>query len=149
MNIETQAFGTIEVDESQIVTLTEPMPGFADLRRFALLDPDPEHPLKWFQSVDRPETCFLIADPACFFPDYAVRWKGSEIADLKIGDGTPTAVAVVLTVPEDPARTTANLLAPLVFNTEKKLARQVVLEGSGHPVRAPLFQEEKLVSNSG
>ena len=141
MQIETHAFGTIDIDEDQIITLTEPMAGFADHIRFAVLDPDPDVPFKWFQSVDAIEVCFLITDPAQFFPDYRVELSKRQLQDLKIAEETETAVAVVLRVPEDMTDATANLLAPFIFNTAQKLARQVILEGSGHPVRAPLLPQ--------
>ena len=142
MQIETRAFGTIEIDEDQIITLTEPMAGFPGHSRFAVLDPDPDVPFKWFQSVDSAEVCFLITDPAPFFPDYRVELSKRQLQDLDIDEDTDTAVAVVLRVPEEMTEATANLLAPFIFNTRAKLARQVILEGSGHPVRAPLLHQE-------
>ena len=142
MQIETRAFGTIEIDEDQIITLTEPMAGFPGHSRFAVLDPDPDVPFKWFQSVDSAEVCFLITDPAPFFPDYRVELSKRQLQDLSITEESDTAVAVVLRVPEEMTEATANLLAPFIFNTRAKLARQVILEGSGHPVRAPLLHQQ-------
>lgn len=147
MHIETRAFGPVEIKADQVISLTEPMPGFTGFTRFAVLNPDPDSPFSYLQSVDRAELCFLLADPQQFFPDYQVELKQAAVQDLAIAAGTQTAVAVIVTVPEDPAKATANLLAPVVFNVQEKVARQVILEGSGYPVRQPLFQEEKKVSN--
>jgi flagellar assembly factor FliW len=143
VQIDTHAFGTIEIDESQVIRLTEAMAGFPDHTRFAVLDPDPEVPFKWFQSVDSADVCFLISDPAPFFPEYRVELSKGQLQDLQITEQTDTAVAVVLRVPEEMTGATANLLAPFVFNTQAKLARQIILEGSGHPVRAPLLAAQK------
>ena len=143
MRIETRAFGPIEIDEQQILNLTEPMPGFPGHRRFAILDPDPESPFKWLQSVEREELCFLIADPRQFFPEYTVEVQSAALRDLEIAEGTAAAVAVVLNVPEDPTQATANLLAPIVINATRKLARQVILEGADFGVRTRLFPEER------
>jgi len=143
VQIDTRAFGIIDIDEDQVVRLTEPMAGFPGHTRFAVLDPDPGVPFKWFQSVDAAEVCFLIADPVLFFPEYKVELSQSQLQDLRITEKTDTAVAVVLRVPEELAEATANLLAPFIFNTQAKLARQVILEGSGHPVRAPLLARAK------
>ncbi len=145
MQIQTRAFGPIEIDEEQVLTLTEPMVGFPGHARFAVLDPDPETPFKWFQAVDRADLCFLIADPRYFFPEYRVELKAAALGDLAITEGTQAAVAVVLNVPGEPTQATANLLAPIVFNAGRKLARQVILEGTEYGVRTPLFPEEKRV----
>lgn len=143
MEIQTRTFGPVEIEESQLVTFTDPLPGFPKRTRFAVLNPDPETPFSFLQSVEEADVCLLIADPRHFFPDYRVELRAGALADLEIEDGSQTAVAVVLNVPADPADATANLLAPIVFNADRKLARQVILEGSGYPVREPLFCEEK------
>jgi len=141
VEIQTRQFGPIEIDEGRVVHLTEPMPGFMGLRRFAVLDPDAESPLKWLQSVERADVCFLVVDPRAFFPDYEVQVPPARLADLCLEDPSEAAVAVVLTVGEDLSKTTANLLAPILFNPHRGLARQVILDGSDYPVRAPLFDE--------
>jgi flagellar assembly factor FliW len=46
---------------------------------------------------------------------------------------------VILVVPEDPSRITANLRAPLVIHTVTRTGVQLVLEGDQYPVRAPLL----------
>lgn len=145
MQIETLAYGTIQIDETQVVTMIEPVVGFPGLSRYVILHPDPEWPFQWLQSVERKDVCFLIADPRQFFPDYRPEFKARDLTDLQLSTGGDAAVGVILTVPGDPARATANLLAPVVFNPAKKLARQVILEGSNYPVRAPLLSESEKV----
>jgi flagellar assembly factor FliW len=48
-------------------------------------------------------------------------------------------VLVILNVPADPSRTTANLRGPLVLNTERRLARQLVLQDDFWPLRYAVF----------
>lgn len=149
MEIQTRVFGAIEIDGDRVVRLTEPMAGFPGLRRFAVLNPDPDNAFQWLQSVERAEVCFLIADPRAFFPTYQLGVAPSRLADLELEDQAEAVVAVILTAGADLSRTTANLLAPLVFNAQKGLVRQVILEGSGHPVRAPLFEERLAACQGG
>lgn len=139
MQLETRAFGPIEIDEEKAVLLTDPMPGFPGLKRFAVLDPDPDNPFKWFQSLEDSEVCFLIADPATFFPDYFVAVKGGAMEDLELESENDAVVAVIVNLGADPSQMTANLRAPLVFNLRKSLCRQVILEDVNYKVRTPLF----------
>ncbi|MDW7711418.1 MAG: flagellar assembly protein FliW [Deferrisomatales bacterium] len=139
MQIQTRGLDEIEVDEGTVLTLTEPMPGFPGHHRFALLTPDPEIPFRWFRAVDRPDLCFLVADPRYFFPDYGSELASEALGDLELCEGAEAVVAVVVTPSEDSGRVTANLRAPLVFNPERGLARQVILEDAGHRVRTPLI----------
>jgi len=151
MRIKTNFLGveqTIEVAEEQIFAFEPGIGGFDGLRRYALIAEE-DSAVEWLQSVDREDVCFLVADPRPFFPDYQLKLRASDLGDLDIGDEDDTAVAVVLNIPLDASQATANLLAPIVFNTRRRLARQIILEGSRHPVRAPLFQEESRVCQAG
>jgi flagellar assembly factor FliW len=141
MKLQTRAFGEIEIDEAKTVRMTEPMPGFPMLKRFAVLDPDPENPFKWFQAVDDPDVCFLISDPKTFFPDYRVKIHVANLPDLEIEQETDTIVAVIVNLGGDPSHMTANLRAPLVFNLRKNLCRQIILDNVEYKVRMPLFPQ--------
>jgi len=141
MKLTTRAFGEIEIDEQKAIRMTEPMPGFAHLKRFAVLDPDPENPFKWFQSLEDSDVCFLVCDPKTFFPDYRVKLHAASLPDLEIDDEGDTVVAVIVNLGGDPSNMTANLRAPLLFNLKKNLCRQVILDNVDHKVRTPLFPQ--------
>lgn len=139
MQLETRAFGAIEIDEDMAISLTEPMPGFPTLKRFAVLDPDPDNPFKWFQSLDDADVCFLISDPKTFFPDYTVRVEISTLPDLMLQEDSDAVVAVIVNLGAEPSQMTANLKAPLIFNLRGNLCRQVILDDMNYKVRTPLF----------
>lgn len=149
MELETRAFGRIEIDESKALTLTESMPGFPDLKKFVVLDPDPENPFKWFQSIEEPDACFLISEPKLFFPDYEVKVHVSSLPDLEIEADTDTLVAVIINMGGEPSNMTANLRAPIVFNMKKNLCRQVILDDARYQVRTPLFQAKAEDADQG
>jgi flagellar assembly factor FliW len=138
MIIETRAFGTVEIDDAKMVKFVGPMLGFHEASDFALLDPNPEAPFKVLQLVDNPDVCFLVADPAVFFPRYKVSLTLDQVADLGLSDPAKAAVLVVVTVRDGGARLTANLLGPLVVNAETFRGKQVVLKGTSHKVDEPL-----------
>ena len=77
--------------------------------------------------------------------------KSLHVGEVPLPELAPdeVVVAVVLTAGQDLRKTTANLLAPLVFNPRKNLARQVILEGTGHPVRASIFEEPRRAAQAG
>lgn len=139
MQLNTRAFGVIEIDEEKAITLTEPMPGFSGLLKFAVLDPDPDNPFKWFQSLDDSDVCFLIADPQMFFPEYSIEVSVSALPDLDLTAAGDALVAVIINLGQEPTQMTANLRAPLIFNLRKNLCRQVILEDASYRVRTPLF----------
>ena len=123
------------------VELTFPLglPGFADLRRFALVHWGPEDsPYARLVSLDTPDVAFLVAPPEAFFDDYDVPLGDEDAELLKLDEASQALVLVLITVGERVEEATANLLGPLVLNTRERLGMQVVLNDRERSTRVPL-----------
>ncbi len=111
--------------------------GFSGLERFALVEVSEASPLFRLCSLDRPGLDFLVVPPPVFFADYAPEIDDASAARLALTDAEDALLLVILTVGEDVAAATANLMAPVVINARTRQAAQVVVEGT-YPLRAPL-----------
>ena len=116
------------------IDLAVPMPGFPAYRQFVLVRLNDEGLLYAFTSIEDPELRFLVAPPEPFFPDYAPEIEDEVFAALNTKDPDRLLVMVVITA--GVSETTANLLAPIIVDRDTRRAMQVVLNGSGMPVRA-------------
>ncbi len=116
------------------ITMAVPMPGFPAHREFVLVRLHDEGLLYAFTSVEDPELRFLVAPPEPFFPEYAPEIDDSVFAALNTKDADRLLLMVVITAGAN--ETTANLLAPIVLDRDSMRAQQIVLSGSGLPVRA-------------
>lgn len=125
------------VEEIPVIELVEPMPGFPDRTRYALVRLDEDGVLCSLKSVEDPELRFLVVPPTVFFPDYAPELDDSVVDALRIERAEDVLVLVVVNPGEKASSATANLLAPVVVNTVNRQATQVVLSDD-LPVRAPL-----------
>ena len=136
MRIQSPRFGEIDVEETQIIEFDGGLPGFPDCVQFVILDHDRETPLRWLQSLDRPEVAFLIAEPDQVVPGYrfdmpvgvlpAIGWnEGDEATDL--------GVFLILNV-ED-GELTANLGAPVIVHVRERRALQVIVDDPDIPIR--------------
>ena len=94
---------------------------------------------KKLTSMDQPELRFLVVPPAPFFTDYTVEVDDESLVALGLPDAEDLLILLVLTAGETAAETTANLMAPIVVAQSSRRAVQLVLGGSGLPVRAPLL----------
>jgi flagellar assembly factor FliW len=56
---------------------------------------------------------------------------------------------VVLTIPEDFRHTTANLLAPIIINSENLQAMQYIAMKSSYTTRHPIFKLENKAAAAG
>ena len=127
MKINTLRFGTIEIDKSEIIIVPEGIIGFPDIKRYVILDIGKDTPFKLFQAVDEPTVGFVIIDPILFNPDYKVKIRKEDLYSLSAENLNEIVTAVIVTIPEDLYKMTANLRGPLLINLKSRLAKQLVL----------------------
>ncbi len=146
MKINTSRFGEIEVNEADMLTLPEGLIGFPELVHFVLLDHEKNSPFKWLQSVNEPSMAFIIISPLSFRPDYMVEVTEDEVSNLKLSSVNEAVISVIVTIPLDAKKMSANLKAPLVFNLSNKLGQQVILKDSQYQTKHFIVEEMKRYS---
>ena len=132
-------FGDVEYNPEHLLTFPVGMVGFPDLHGFIVMPNRKEGPLFWIQSVDDPDTAFVLADPTNFFPNYAVQPDAAERRILEIDEGDECYAVAVVTVPPD-LNITLNLSAPILFAPKTNRAMQTILEDSPYGTKTPLPQ---------
>lgn len=143
MKINTVRFGSLEVNESDVITFADGLLGFEHLVRFFIVDPADDTLILWLQSIDSPEVAFPILEPKIFKADYKVRLSASELRLLSLEGTAGSSVLVysILTIPDDVTKMTANLKAPIVINAADQRGRQVVLQENDYTVRYAIYKE--------
>lgn len=122
-----------------VIDFVAPMPGFPDDHRFVLVQVHDSGLLYALTSLDSRGLRFLVAPPAPFFPTYAPEIDDDTLRMLGTQDPQDLLLLLVVSPGETAKEATANLLAPIVFDQETLRATQLVLTGSGMPVREPLL----------
>lgn len=133
--------------DDKIITMTEGLLGFSNLTRYVILEHTTDSPFHWLQAVDDPEVAFIIVDPMSFKPDYKVAVPPSDLSDLQLQKMEDAVVCAIVTVPENQNEMTANLQGPLVFNAEKRLAKQLVLYDGPYTTKHKILSEKALQQN--
>lgn len=135
MKINTLRFGIVDIDKSEIIIVPEGIIGFPDIKRYVILDMGKDTPFKLFQAVDEPTVGFVIIDPVLFKPDYTVKVRKEDLYSLSAENLNEIVTAVIVTIPEDLYKMTANLRGPLLINLKSRLARQLVLSDDTYNTR--------------
>lgn len=128
MHINTDFFGTVQVDESEIITFASEVPGFPEARRFILLPFGEGIPFWSFQSIDQTECAFVVTNPFWIDPEYVFELPESAKEQLGIQETAQVAVYTTVTLREPFQESTTNLRAPFVMETKRRQAKQIILD---------------------
>jgi len=69
-----------------------------------------------------------------------------EVATLKLTNADNAVISVIVTIPMDPKKMSANLKAPLVFNLNNKMGKQIILKDSQYQTKHFILEEMKRYS---
>lgn len=141
MKIQSSRFGEIEYPEEVLIRFPEGILGFPGDSRYLLLEHDHENsPFKWLQSASTPDLAFIVIDPLLIVAEYPLMIDCDTAGFIGTSDPANCACMSIVNVPAaDPIKMTANLKAPLLVNTEKRLGRQIILGSQAFSVSEPIF----------
>jgi flagellar assembly factor FliW len=144
MKYETARFGSVEIQDKDILLFPGALYGFDQEKEFVILPLDPkiESPMEWLQSLRSRELAFIVTDPFLFVPEYKMVLSDSEMDQLKLESMESVAVRVIVTIPKVHSEMTANLVAPLVINQKNRLAKQVVLTSAEYDTKYSLISSK-------
>lgn len=150
MVVNTTRFGPIEISQEDILNFAEGLLGFNDLEKFVLLDDPNDEIFAWLQSCDESSIAFPVLEPELFEENYNLKLSKTDLSALNAEESSSLRSFCIITIPEDPARMTANLKAPVVVNLEKRVARQCVLQDNKLEIREPIFTklQQRVVQNA-
>ena len=137
----TTRFGSIEIDENDVIEFPRGLLGFEAHTRFYLIDNPDYYPFTHLQAMDDPELAFTVINPRIFFPHYKVQVDRQEIADLAVDDVRHVNTWVIVTIPEEIDAMSANLQGPILINSTNNCGKQVVLVRSPYTTRHYLMDE--------
>lgn len=133
--IETREFGTVEIEEEEIITFPRGLPGFGGAREFILLPLQENSPFLILQSVEEADLAFVTMEPAMFLENYEFEIGDPTQEMLEIESEEDVGVVVIANLEGEENEIFVNLSAPVVINVEKNLGRQVILDQDSYPLR--------------
>ena len=127
-SFETVRFGVLEYDDANVIDLPDGLIGLPKLRRWLLLDMEQDVPMRWFQSLDRPEFGVPVMPPVFFTEEFEIKATTSLQRRLS-ADGEPDLVTMIIaTVHAGGELITGNLRAPLVLDAVTRRGAQLALD---------------------
>ena len=143
MKYPTNRFGEIVFEEKDILFLPKGILGFSQLSKYVIIEKDEYEPFKWLQSVEDSSIAFVIVDPALFFPNFKLEVNEQELDELNFQQTKELITYVVVTLSPDASQISANLLGPVVINSKRRVAKQVVMPNSPYTTKHYILDELK------
>lgn len=137
MQVRTTRFGTIDIADDRIIVFPKGLLGFAEHRRYCLLEPAEDSCFFWLQSIDDPTLAFVVTDPSFFVPDFSVPIRAEQMGELGLSKLEDAQVFVIVNKVDQTLM--GNLQGPLVVNTLTRHAEQFVLAEKRWNTRHPLI----------
>lgn len=143
MKIATKYHGEKVIKEKEVITFPQAIPGFPEEKEFVLLPLDEESQFIVLQSIENQQLAFVLSNPFTFFKEYDFTLEDHIVELLELESEEDIQVFSILTVQDPFEKTTANLQAPVVINSKKKIAKQVILNDPNYHTKHPLFPKNK------
>ena len=144
MKVKTSRFGELEVNPSDIITFSEGLLGFENLKKYFVVDPGDSTLILWLQSTEDDKIAFPIIEPKIFKPDYIAKLLPADLNGLDLESLQSAKLYSILTIPANVTEMSANLKAPVVINSAKKVGKQIVLQDSKLSVKHEMYKELKM-----
>ena len=145
MEINTELFGKIQIDEDAIIDFETGLPGFTEAKRFTLVE-DKEHLTGVFcclQSVDDPALAFTLLDIFSVMPEYNPLVDKREISDIGEYEKEDLDIYNILCMADNIVDVTVNLKAPIVVNVKTKKGKQVIVDNEEYSIKYRIFEKLK------
>ncbi|HWR62677.1 MAG TPA: flagellar assembly protein FliW [Clostridia bacterium] len=141
MVIKSKFFGEIGVEDKDMVSFEEGIPGFPELHSFAIINDGSNEYISYLQSLEEEKVCFIMMPPILIDKAYDIEISGSTVKKLGIEKPEDVKLYAILTIPESFSNTTANLKAPIVVNCKNNKGTQEILDDERYSIRHRIVKE--------
>ncbi|GIT62951.1 MAG: hypothetical protein Ct9H300mP21_04970 [Pseudomonadota bacterium] len=142
MLVQTSRFGEIEVKDDQIISFPSGLIGFSEDHRFVIREDEAAAPFRWLQSIDSEDLAFVMIEPHVSISNYELELTNGHLKKLHAEKTEDLSVYSLVTMAKKMEDVTINLQGPLLFNLEKRLGIQIIVQDSRYSTRHSLFAEK-------
>lgn len=125
MQVDTSRFGTIQIEEKELITFPWGIPGFENLKGFVLLEYK-NGPFEWLQSVEEPGVAFVVCPPDFLGLVYSTPDAKKKLIGLERDDDL--VILNIVSFNRDKKAIHFHVKSPLLFNVASRVGYQWTME---------------------
>ena len=153
MVVKTKFFGEVEIDDAKIIDFPNGIIGFEDYNRFAIIydeDDASENKISWLQSLDEPVLALPVVNPLAIVSVYSPLIEDELLKPLGNPADEDLLCLLVMTVPSDMKKVTANMKAPIIINSKTNKGVQLIVDNADYPVKFNVYESvQKMKKEAG
>ncbi len=135
-------FKDLVYSKEDVITFSSGIPGFEKNKQFVLVKIPDFVPFEWLVCVDGTRLRFAIINPLLFSPDYSPKIVKEQLEDLTIESPGDILLYCIVTIGENPLKSTANLVGPVVINKTKRIGKQIIIDDERYSTREPILRKK-------
>lgn len=135
MAIQSDRFGSVEIDAKDIIQFPKGIIGFPDDHGFVLIRTTNAQAVGWLQSVSNPGLALPVVSAHVLTPQYPDVDIESYAQAAGLGNNLEELAVVVVLNAQPSVPATVNLVAPIIVNVTTRVGAQVLLDGSRFTTR--------------
>lgn len=153
MRVQTKFFGEVELDDNKVIEFPNGIIGFEGFKKFAIIydiEDDRETKISWLQSLEEPTLALPVVDPLAVTTEYAPMIEDELLKPLGNPADEDLLFLLVMTVPSDMTKVTANMKAPVIISTEERKGVQLIVDNADYPVKFNVYESvQKMKEKAG
>ena len=153
MRVQTKFFGEVELDDNKVIEFPNGIIGFEDFKKFAIIydiEDDRYTKISWLQSLEEPTLALPVVDPLAVTTEYAPMIEDELLKPLGNPADEDLLFLLVMTVPSDMTKVTANMKAPVIISTEERKGVQLIVDNADYPVKFNVYESvQKMKEKAG
>ncbi|CCX89417.1 flagellar assembly factor FliW [Clostridium sp. CAG:590] len=153
MRVQTKFFGEVELDDNKVIEFPNGIIGFEDFKKFAIIydiEDDRDTKISWLQSLEEPTLALPVVDPLAVTTEYAPMIEDELLKPLGNPADEDLLFLLVMTVPSDMTKVTANMKAPVIISTEERKGVQLIVDNADYPVKFNVYESvQKMKEKAG
>jgi flagellar assembly factor FliW len=139
MNLKSNHFGNIEIDEKDLIDFPAGMIGFSNENKFILIRQRENSPIAWLHSITNPALAFPVISLEALAVEYGEDAVTEAARAAGISGGPDSwSIMLVFAAPGRDVPPTVNLVAPVIVDSETRTGAQMLLEGTKYTACEPL-----------
>ena len=129
---------TVEVNEKKLIHFEYGIPGFEDLKKFAIIEIEEYNPFLLLHSVEDFNIAMIVLNAGLIDLEEDIEISEEKFKELNDNEEHEVGIFLILKIKGDDKEISANTKAPVLINFQNKKGKQIILDNENLSMDYPI-----------